>query len=170
MKMSVLYFSKSGTTKEMAEMICQGMEQAGGVEARAFSIGAPGEGFDEGFDEGFIGESRCVVLGTPTYLASMAAEVKTFLDGPARKLGLAGKIGGAFATADYLHGGAELAISSILNHMLVLGMLVFSGGGSFGKPVIHLGPVALKQSKDEAKETFLLYGHRMAQKTKELFK
>lgn len=96
--------------------------------------------------------------------------MKTFWTARPERLGLAGKIGGAFATADYLHGGAELAISSILNHMLVLGMLVFSGGGSFGKPVIHLGPVALKQSKVEAKETFLLYGQRMAQKTKEIFK
>ena len=81
----------------------------------------------------------------------------------------AGKVGGAFATADYLHGGGDLGIQTILNHMMVLGMLTYSGGGSFGKPVIHLGPVALHGHLEESKELFRLYGQRMATKTVSLF-
>ena len=88
--------------------------------------------------------------------------VKVWLDGPALKAGLAGKVGGAFATADYLHGGGDLGIQTILNHMMVLGMLTYSGGGSFGKPVIHLGPVALHGHLEESKELFRLYGQRSA--------
>ena len=49
MKMSVLYFSKTGNTKKMAERIAEGMRSAPGVEAKAFSI--------EAVDEAFIKES-----------------------------------------------------------------------------------------------------------------
>ena len=48
-------------------------------------------------------------------------------------------------------------------------MLTYSGGGSFGKPVIHLGPVALHGHLEESKELFRLYGQRMATKTVSLF-
>lgn len=162
MKMTVLYYSKTENTKEMAAVISQGMMSIDDVEAKIFSI-------DE-IDETWLKESKCVVLGTPIYLASLAGAVKSWLEGPGMKSGLAGKLGGAFATADYIHGGAELGIRTILDHMLVLGMLTYSGGGSFGKPVIHLGPVALKNHLDESKETFRLYGQRMATKAMELFK
>ena len=131
MKMTVLYHSVTGNTKTMAQVIAEGMMTVAGVEAKAFPI--------ENWDAAWVKESKCVVLGTPIYLADLCSAVKVWLDGPALKAGLAGKVGGAFATADYLHGGGDLGIQTILNHMMVLGMLTYSGGGSFGKPVIHLG-------------------------------
>ncbi|MCI8326438.1 MAG: flavodoxin, partial [Lachnospiraceae bacterium] len=51
----------------------------------------------------------------------------------------------------------------------VYGMMTYSGGGSLGKPVIHLGPVALSSRLEESEETFLTYGERMATKATELF-
>lgn len=162
MKISVLYHSKSGNTKQMAQIIARGMESVEGVEAKTFAL-------DE-IDESWVKESKCVVLGTPVYLANMSGAVKSWLDGPSMKYGLGGKIGGAFATADYLHGGAEIGLQNILSHMMVLGMLAYSGGGAFGKPVIHLGPVALKDKLDESQEIFMTYGRRMAMKTKEIFR
>ncbi|MCD8352018.1 MAG: NAD(P)H-dependent oxidoreductase [Planctomycetaceae bacterium] len=161
MKMSVLYYTRTGHTKTMAETIAEGMRRVDGVETGVFSIDA--------IDEGFIKESQCVVLGSPVYIATIAAEVKTWFDKSAGKLGLAGKIGGAFATQDYLHGGGDIAIQSILAHMMVFGMMTYSGGGAHGKPVIHLGPVALGSDMDGSKETFLLYGERMAKQTAALF-
>lgn len=161
MKLSVLYYSRTGNTRKMAECIAEGMRRHSGVETGVFSLDA--------IDADFVRESRCVVLGTPTYLATMAAPVKIWLDEQARNYGLPGKVGGAFATQDYLHGGADIGIQALLAHMMVMGMLVYSGGGSFGKPVIHLGPVALKDKLDEACDTFLTYGERMAGKTAELF-
>lgn len=161
MKLSVLYYSKTGTTEKMAAAIAAGASSVEGAEAKAFSI-------DE-IDEAFLKESSCVMLGTPTYLASMSGAVKTWLETQSLKYGLTGKLGGAFATADYVHGGGELAIRGILDHMMVLGMPVFSGGGGFGKPVIHLGPVAIKENADDFTDTFKLYGQRMATKTLELY-
>lgn len=161
MKMTVLYHTKTGNTKQMADEIIKGMVSVEGVEAKALSI-------DE-IDEVWVKESKCVVLGTPIYMASVSGAVANWLQGPCMKYGLTGKIGGAFATADYMHGGGDLGIRTILDNMLVLGMLTYSGGGSFGKPVIHLGPVAIASKLEESKETFQLYGQRMATKTMEVF-
>ena len=119
MKMTVLYHSVTGNTKTMAQVIAEGMMTVAGVEAKAFPI--------ENWDAAWVKESKCVVLGTPIYLADLCSAVKVWLDGPALKAGLAGKVGGAFATADYLHGGGDLGIQTILNHMMVLGMLTYSG-------------------------------------------
>ena len=163
MKMTVLYYSVTGNTKKMAEVIAQGMMSVEGVAAKAFSI-------DE-IDEAWIRESKCVVLGTPTYTASMCAAVKDWLDKlRGRDYGVPGKIAGAFATADYVHGGGDIAIQGILDHLLVRGMLAYSGGGALGKPGIHLGPVALTHNLDEYSEIFQLYGKRMASKTVEIFR
>ena len=161
MKASILYYSKSGHTKQMAEVMAETMAALPDMEARAFDIVV--------IDDDFFAESDCVILGPPTYVASMAAPVKVWLDQAIRKYPVAGKLCGAFATADYLHGGAEIAIQEILTHFLTMGGLAYSGGGAFGKPVIHLGPVALSEDLAKTEENFRLYAQRMATETKTLF-
>lgn len=98
----------------------------------------------------------------------MASPVKVWLEKSAGPCGLAGKLGGAFATADYIHGGGDIGVQVILTHMMVHGMLVYSGGYAYGVPVVHLGPVAISKSLEESTDTFFEYGKRMATKTKEL--
>lgn len=161
MKISVIYHSVTGNTKRMAEVMADAMQSVAGVEARTFGL--------DGVDKQFLDESRCVVIGTPTYLATMSAAMKTWLDQTSAQYALAGKLGGAFATANYMHGGAEIAIQSLLSHLLVKGMVVYSGGGAMGKPVIHLGPLAIGGKLEEADEYFRIYGQRMATKAAELF-
>jgi NAD(P)H dehydrogenase (quinone) len=162
MKLTVLYHSVGGNTKKMAEVIAEGMRTIENAEPRAFPI--------EEIDGMWIKESKCVIVGTPIYFASVSAAVKSFLERPCFQYELAGKIGGAFATANYVHGGGELGIRLILDHMLCHGMLTYSGGVAYGNPVIHLGPVALTGRLDDSTDTFKLYGQRMATKTTELFK
>ena len=88
---------------------------------------------------------------------------------------MAGKLGGAFATEQYTHGGAELVIQAILTNELVWGMLCYSGGGSQGRPVIHLGPVGVNDNAEKHngmehyEETFRIFGRRFAAKAAELF-
>ena len=161
MKMMVLYYSKTGNTKKMAEVIANGVEQVSYVQAKTCSI--------KTVDEAWAKESKCIVLGSPIYVANVCAAVKAWLEGLCKCCDLAGKVGGAFATANYLHGDGELGIRLILDHMMVHGMLTYSGGDAYGKPIIHLGPVALGGHLEESEETFLLYGERMARKTMELF-
>ena len=75
MKMTVLYHSVTGNTKTMAQVIAEGMMTVAGVEAKAFPI--------ENWDAAWVKESKCVVLGTPIYLADLCSAVKVWLDGPA---------------------------------------------------------------------------------------
>lgn len=161
MKMTVLYFSEEGSTKAMAESIVKGMMSVEEVKAKSMSI--------DGVDEEYLHESSCVVLGTPTHYASLAAEVKSWLDTKSGNLKLGGKLGGAFATAGYIHGGADIAVQNILTHMTFLGMLIYSGGSACGEPPIHLGPIALSENLDKFNDLFETYGKRMAIKAKELF-
>ncbi|MCD7901669.1 MAG: NAD(P)H-dependent oxidoreductase [Bacteroides sp.] len=101
-RIAVLYHSVSGTTKRIAEAILHGINSVDGAEGRTFPIDEP--------DAEYVRESRCVILGTPVYYASMSGEIKMWFEKAARPLGMTGKLAGAFATADYVHGGREIAI------------------------------------------------------------
>ncbi len=160
MQASIIYHSVSGTTCRCADFILAGMAKVPGVRGRCMSL-------DE-VDGEYVRESSLLILGSPVYFASTSAVVKGWLE-QAPQYGLVGKIGGAFATANYIHGGGEIAIQSILEHFLVMGMLAYSGGGGLGKPVIHFGPVAIKESVDSFRELFEIYGQRMASRALELF-
>ncbi len=167
MKLAVLYDSKSGNTRQAAEWIAEGMRAVPGVEAAVFSIREP--------DEDFVAEARGVVIGSPSYLAQLTPELHKWLFTASQKLPLAGKLGGAFATEQYTHGGAELVIQSILTNELVFGMLCYSGGSSQGKPIIHIGPVGVNDNveahngMEKYEEYFRVYGRRFAAKALELF-
>ena len=168
MKLAVIYDSKTGNTKQAAEWIAEGMRRVADTESAAFPL--------DGVDEAFVRGSAGVVIGSPTYAAMMTADMRTWLQSSAGKLGLAGKLGGAFATEQYTHGGAELVIQTILQTELVFGMLCWSGGGSCGRPVIHLGPVGVNDNAEKHngmehyRENFLIFGERFAGKAAELFR
>ena len=72
-----------------------------------------------------------ILWGTPSYFGAMATELKAFLDqlGPQWKKGaLAGKVGGAFATASWPHGGSEVVTLSLYAPMAHLGMVILPTG------------------------------------------
>ena len=167
MKLAVIYDSRTGNTRQAAEWIAEGMNSAGDVEARIFHV--------EEVDEEFVRGAKGAVIGCPTYAALMTPDMRTWLMTRAGKLGLAGKLGGAFATEQYTHGGAELVIQSILTNELVFGMLCYSGGSSQGKPVIHIGPVGVNgntephNGMENYEEYFRVFGRRFADKALELF-
>ena len=152
-RIAVLYYSKTGSTQRMAEKICQGIEETG-AEAHSFSI--------EAADAEYIQSCDGILLGTPTYHGTYCAKIKLFLEEQFGSLKPAGKIGGAFATAAYVHGGADTAILGILNHMLFYGMKVYSGGNAWGKPVIHYGPVGISGNIEDFDELFREFGRRFA--------
>lgn len=161
MKLAIIYFSKTGKTKEMAEIVAEGMKHEDNIEAGVFDI--------ENIDYDFIKESKAVVFGTPTYYANTCWQIKKWFD-ESWGCNLEGKIGAVFATADYAQGGASTAMLTIINHLMVKGMLVYSGGSALGQPYLHLGAVALKENFEESKESFEIFGERIAKKAKELFK
>ena len=155
MKAAIVYDSRTHTTEKAAGFIAEGLKSIKDIEVKCFNI--------DGADFEYIQQSQLVIFGSPTYIASVTAKMKSWLESNAGKLKLAGKLGGAYATEQYIHGGAENAIQEMLVFMMVMGMMVYSGGSSCGKPVIHLGPVGMSQDIDSFKELFVTYGQRMGE-------
>ena len=161
MKLAVIYDSKSGNTKKCAMAIIEGMNKAEGIEAKAFHI--------SDVDSAYVKECAGTVFGCPTYGAGPSSDFYTWFEKNTKDLNLAGKLGGAFATGQYIHGGEDLVIETLLMHMMVKGMMVYSGGGAFGKPVIHVGPVAISPDTDSYHDLFVTYGERFALQTLRVF-
>jgi NAD(P)H dehydrogenase (quinone) len=154
MKLAVVYDTKTGNTAKMAQYILEGIASVEGAEGKAFSI--------DSIDEAYVKDCGCLIVGTPTYNGYLSARMKAWLETDPVKLNVAGKLGGAYATAAFIHGGGDLAIQCILTHLMVDGMMVYSGGQSAGMPVIHLGPVAIAPQLDTFADLFRTYGERMA--------
>ena len=132
MKTVVIYYSRSGTTKKMAEIIYKNIKDAG-EEADIFPVSEikPEQLLD--YDG--------IIIGSPTYYGTLAAEIKKFLDDSVSLHGkLDGELGGAFSSAANLAGGNETTILSILEAMLIHGMI--TQGDPKGD---HYGPGAISQ-------------------------
>jgi NAD(P)H dehydrogenase (quinone) len=167
MKLSVIYDSRSGNTKQAAEWIVKGMNDVIKVDARAFPISS--------VDEDFVNQSKGIVIGSPSYCMLMTPDMHKWLLESAMHLELAGKLGGAFSTVQYTHGGGECVIQSIMLHEMDYGMLCYSGGSSWGTPYIHIGPVGVNNNVESHntleyyRDNFEIYGNRFARKAAELF-
>ena len=163
MKAAIIYHSVTGNTQRMGEVIAQGMASVDGTEVRTFPINA--------VDFDYVKDCQCVIFGSPIYAAHITGDMTVFLQQSGKKLSLAGKLCGAYTTAQYIHGGDTQGIQDMLTHCLVYGAMVYSGGSADGTPVIHLGPVGIDRSMDISTfdETFRIYGQRMANQARLLF-
>lgn len=162
MKISIIYFSKTGYTAQTAEQIATGMRQEGELEVRLFNLA------DGDVDAAFVNDSAAVVFGTPTYSANSCWQIDRWFDED-DSCSLTGKLGSAFATAAFQQGGADIAANTLVGHMLVKGMLVYSAGCSLGQPFSHLGAVTLNDRPDINEEMAVVFGQRIARKALELF-
>ena len=109
MKIAIVYDFKTGNTRQAADWIAEGMNTVTGIEARTFSI--------NNVDETFVLESKGVVIGSPSYAVLITPDLHAWLLTATEQLQMAGKLGGAFATEQYTHGGGNLVIQSILANM-----------------------------------------------------
>ena len=163
MRITILYVSVTGNTEKVAGYIKEGICSVGDIEVRLMNLVKK-----ETMDKDFIESSKAVIFGTPSYVANMSWQMKKWFD-TEWECNLSGKLGAAFATANCLHGGADVALLGIINHILVKGMLAYSSGVIYGPPNIHLGPVALRDGLEDKKDLFVLFGKRIAAKSVELF-
>ena len=154
MQIAIIYDTKTNTTAKAAAFIKEGIESLAGMQAACFNIAD--------VDNEYVKEADGIIIGSPTYVASITFRMLTWLQNGAAQLGMAGKLGGAFATEQYIHGGAERVISTILTHEMTFGMMTYSGGAAYGKPVIHLGPVGMSQNIVDFHDLFFAYGQRFA--------
>ena len=58
---------------------------------------------------------------------------------------------------------------NIVGHMLVKGMMVYSGGSALGQPYLHLGAVIVKDRMETGLSQAEIFGERIAKKAADLF-
>jgi NAD(P)H dehydrogenase (quinone) len=154
-KILIIYQSKTGNTKAMAEAVEKGVRQEG-VEVMTKKIE------DAHVDDLLAPDG--IIIGSPTYFAATTAEIKRFIDDSIKHFKkLEGKVGAAFASSGGLGGGGETAILDILRGFLVHGMIVpgFLSGG-------HYGPVSVGAPNKERKEVCVAFGAKIARLVRKL--
>lgn len=134
----VLYYSRNGTTRQLADLIVQGIESVPGCDARLRTVPAvstvteatepdiPDDGppFVEHLD---LEECAGLALGSPTRFGNMPAAMKYFWDGTTAQWlsgTLAGKPACVFTSTGSLHGGQETTLVSMMLPLLHHGMLL----------------------------------------------
>jgi len=156
-KIGIVYHSKTGNTKRMAKEITKGIERAEGE----FEISLQPVNKTE--KEDFL-EWDGIIVGSPTYYGLPAASIKELFDRSVEYHGqLEGKVGGAFTSAANRGGGNETTIISIIEMMLIHGMIV---QGTSKKD--HYGPVSLGKPDERALEGSRKLGKRVADLCKKL--
>jgi len=154
-KAIVVYYSRSGNTKEMAQIVAKAMNDAG-LKTECQSVDKVKADDLPGYD--------AVVIGSPTYYGQMAGPIKAMIDELVRQHGqLNGKVGGAFSSAANIGGGNETTIMSIIEAMLIAGMVV--QGDPQGD---HYGPVSIGKPDDRVKQQCARRGQRIAELTLKL--
>jgi NAD(P)H dehydrogenase (quinone) len=141
----VLYYSRHGATRKLADLICQGIDSVPGCEARLRTVpavsavseasapGIPAQGppYVELDD---LRECDGLALGSPTRFGNMASAMKYFWDGTSAEWlagTLAGKPACVFTSTGSLHGGQESTLLSMMLPLLHHGMLLL------GLPYTH---------------------------------
>ena len=190
----VLYYSRHGSTAEMAQLVCRGVEKIPGLEAMLRTVpevstvceatqssipeqGAPYVTTDD--------LARCsgLILGSPTRFGNMAAPMKYFIDSTSANWmsgHLAGKPAGLFTSASSLHGGHETTLLSMMLPLLHHGMLLVgtpysepelisttTGGTPYGPSHLAGKESNMPISQDE-KNLCIALGQRVANIAKKL--
>jgi len=185
----VLYYSRHGSTRKLAELIAQGIESVPGCDARLRTVPAvstvaeatapavPEEGapYVELED---LEECAALAVGSPTRFGNMAAAMKYFWDGTSSQWlsgALAGKPACVFTSTGSLHGGQESTLLSMMIPLLHHGLMVMglpytqpdlmttaSGGTPYG-PSHWSGLDGKKPVTDEEKRLAVAMGKRLAE-------
>ena len=185
----VLYYSRHGATRALADSIALGVDSVPGAAARLRTVppvspvvetaapGVPPSGapYVELAD---LEQCGGLALGSPTRFGNMAAPLKHFLDTTAAfwlRGTLAGKPAAVFTSTSSLHGGQEATLLSMMLPLLHHGMLLVgipyteadlnstrTGGTPYGAS--HFAPNGHAHGlSDEEKRLAVALGRRLAQ-------
>jgi NAD(P)H dehydrogenase (quinone) len=158
-KVLVQYYSETGRTAEMANLVAQGAALVDGIEVRLKTIG------ESSAEDIFWADG--IALGAPTHLASVPWKVKKFWD--ERSGDCWGKIDGkfcaAFSSAGGLGGGPELVCMELLTILMNFGMMAF-GITDYVAPLrtLHYGAAIPGAPRTQAeKDICIRLGQRLAE-------
>ncbi len=155
MTILIVYDSHTGNTEKMAHSVSDGVESEG-VEVVVKRV-----------EEATVSELKDVqgvILGSPVYYGLPSAKMKRYIDQTSEIHGeLAGKVGGAFASAGGLHTGAETTLVALNQALMIHGMVVQGEEGWN-----HYGAASEGAPDDRDKETCRRLGARVARLAKNL--
>ena len=139
-KILIVYYSRNGSTRQMAQQIARGVESVAGAEAVLRTVpdvstvceqvadsipdsGAPYVSLQD------LQNCDGLALGSPTHFGNMAAPLKYFIDSTVPFWfagGLSGKPAGVFTSTGSMHGGHESTLLSMMLPLMHHGMLMVS--------------------------------------------
>jgi NAD(P)H dehydrogenase (quinone) len=155
-KILIVYDSKTGHTEKMALAVAKGAEKTGAtVTVKKATQTTPED----------LLSADGIIMGSPVYFGQMTAKLKQVIDDSVKVFRkLDGKVGGAFASSGGLASGGETTLLSIVEAMLVHGMIV--QGRSEDK---HYGVSVEGEPKPEDLADCETLGSRIAVLTKKLY-
>jgi len=184
----VLYYSRTGAVKHMAQLVARGIDSTPGARTRIRTVPAvstvceavepaipdSGAPYAELRD---LEECIGVALGSPTRFGNMAAPLKYFLDSTSGlwlRGALSGKPAAVFTSTGTLHGGQETTLLSMMLPLLHHGMLIVglpygepeltttaSGGTPYGASHVA-GPNADRPVTEDEQRLCIALGKRLA--------
>jgi len=153
----VIYDSRTGNTEKMASAVAKGAEQVVGVHVVLKKI-------DQATLED-LAEAEGIIMGSPTYYGQMSGKMKTFVDQTNKIHGkLRGKVGGAFTSSGDTACGAETTLFSMLQTMLIHGMII---QGRYDNK--HYGATAVGVPSEKELESCKELGKRIADLTVKIY-
>ena len=158
MQITVVYYSRTGNTKQLAEAVAGGVESVSGARALLRDTATVSK-------EDFL-ESGGIIAGSPVYFGLMAADMKRMFDefiGIRKRM--EGKVGAAFATSGDPTGGKETTLLSIIQTMLIYGMLI---SGDPLSATGHYGTACVGAPDETARENGAKLGARVAEVAQKL--
>lgn len=149
----VMYHSRGGNTRKLAQHVAEGVRSVEGVDVVLKSA--------QDVDKDDFLNAAGIIAGSPVYFGLMAAELKkVFDDNLGIRSKMENKVGAAFATSSFWAGGNETTIISILQCMLIYGMIVM------GDPLSatgHYGCASVAAPDEKAADTGRKLGARVAE-------
>ncbi len=113
----IVYDSRTGNTEKMAFGVAEGARQVSEVNVIVKQV--------DQTDIKDLLSADGIIIGSPTYYGQMSAKIKALVDKSIEIHGeLEGKVGAAFTSSGGTASGAETTLLSILEAMLVHGMIV----------------------------------------------
>jgi len=158
MQVLILYYSKGGNTRKLAEEIAKGVENVEGVKPLLRHT-------NEVSKDDFLA-SEGIIAGSPVYFGVMAAGLKkVFDDFVGIRKRMEGKVGAAFATSNDPTGGKETTMMSIIQALLIYGMII---AGDPMSATGHYGVACVGAPEKKTAENATKLGQRVAQIAKKL--
>jgi NAD(P)H dehydrogenase (quinone) len=153
-----MYYSRGGNTKKLAERIAEGVESVAGVDCDVKSV-------EDVTKDDFL-EADGIIAGSPVYYGGMVGEMKTLFDRMVVvRSKMSDKIGAAFATSGDPSGGKETTMLSIIQAMLINGMIIV------GDPLDatgHYGVACVGAPDKQTAENAAKLGKRVAELVKKI--